>query len=63
MGEIVNLRRVKKQRARDGAAQAAAENRIRHGRTGAEKAADRMEQGRARRALDGARRDAPDEQP
>lgn len=63
MAEIVNLRLVKKQRARDGAAQAAAENRIRHGRTGAEKAADRMEQARARRTLDGARRDAPDEQP
>ena len=63
MAEIVNLRRVKKQRARADAAQAAAENRARHGRTGAEKKADKLEQARARRALDGARRDAPDEQP
>jgi hypothetical protein len=42
MGEIVNLRRVKRQRARDAAAEQAQENRVRHGRTGAQKAADAL---------------------
>ena len=63
MAEIVNLRRVKKRQARDAAAQAAAENRARHGRTGAAKEADRLEQERARRALDGNRRDPTLTQP
>ena len=40
MGEIVNLRRVKKSLARDAAAETARENRVRHGRTKAEKAND-----------------------
>jgi hypothetical protein len=52
MGEIVNLRRVKKLRARDDAAQAAKENRIRHGRTAAEKANDAREAARRAAALD-----------
>jgi Domain of unknown function (DUF4169) len=59
MGEIVNLRRVKKQRERQAAAQAAAENRVRHGRTGAVKAADRMDEERRRVALDGAQVEQP----
>jgi len=63
MAEIVNLRRVKKQRAREAAAQDAAENRVRHGRTGAEKAADRLEQARARRAHEGNRHDPASRQP
>ncbi len=63
MAEIVNLRRVKKQRARDAAAQAAAENRARHGRTAAAKQAERLEQARARRALDGTRKDPSPAQP
>jgi len=52
MGEIVNLRRVKKLRARDDAAQAAKENRIRHGRTAAEKANDAREAAHRAAALD-----------
>lgn len=40
MGEIVNLGRVKKQRVRDEAATSAKQNRIRHGRTKAERAND-----------------------
>lgn len=39
MGEIVNLRRAKKQRARQDAEDAAAENRVRFGRTKAERLA------------------------
>jgi hypothetical protein len=57
MGEIVNLRTVKKQRARDAAGQAAAENRVRHGRTGAAKQAERIAEERRRAALDGAKVD------
>lgn len=52
MGEIVNLRRVKKQLARAEAGQAAKENRIRHGRTGTEKANDAREAARRQAALD-----------
>ena len=63
MAEIVNLRRVKKQQARDAAAQAAAENRARHGRTGAAKAADRLERERATRAHEGNRTDSTPLQP
>lgn len=57
MGEIVNLRRVKKARAQQAARQDAAENRVRHGRTGAQKKADAAAEARARAALDGARRE------
>jgi hypothetical protein len=55
MAEIVNLRRVKKQRARAAAAALAAENRARHGRTKGEKAAEARETARAGSALDQAR--------
>lgn len=57
MGEIVNLRRVKRQRARAEAAAEAAENRARHGRTGAQKAAERDSAARARASLDAKRLD------
>jgi hypothetical protein len=57
MAEIVNLRRVKKQRARAAAAQRAAERRIRHGRTAAEKQVDRLEQARHAAAVENARRE------
>ena len=57
MGEIVNLRQVKKQRERAAAAKQAAENRVRHGRTGAAKQADRMAERRREAALDGAKVD------
>jgi hypothetical protein len=60
MAEIVNLRRVKKQQAREDAAQHAAENRVRHRRTKAEKQADRMDGERRTKALDGARRSDAD---
>jgi len=60
MGEIVNLRRVKRQRARDAAAELAQENRVRHGRTGTQKAADRQEAARRAAEHAGLRLDAPD---
>lgn len=59
MAEIVNLRRVKKQRARAEAAGQAAENRARHGRNKAEKARDAADAARRDAGLDGARLDRP----
>ena len=44
MGEIVNLRRHRKLRDREAKEAAAAENRIRFGRTGVEKTFDRKKQ-------------------
>ena len=62
MGEIVNLRRVKKQRAREAAAAVAAANRARHGRTTAEARRDALEAARRESAAEGTRleRDKPD---
>lgn len=55
MGEIVNLRRVKKQRERAKAAEEAAQNRVRFGRTAAAKQADAAEAAQRAALLDGAR--------
>ena len=55
MAEIVNLRRIRKQRAQAEAAATAAQNRALHGRTGAEKALERQERTRATQTLDGHR--------
>jgi hypothetical protein len=55
MAEIVNLRRVKKAKQRQAQADAARENRIRHGRTGAEKANDERERQRQAVAAEAAR--------
>jgi hypothetical protein len=60
MGEIVNLNRVRKAKAKAEAAAKAAANRASHGRSKAEKAADRAEVTRLGRLLDGARRDEPE---
>jgi hypothetical protein len=57
MGEIVNLRQVKKQRERAAAEQRAAENRARHGRTVEARKAERLEQERRQALLDGAKKD------
>jgi hypothetical protein len=57
MGEIVNLRRVKKAKAREAAAQAAHENRIRHGRTAGQKAEDERARTQAAQATEAARLD------
>ena len=55
MAEVVNLNKARKQRAREAGARAAAENRVVHGQTRAERLA--LEQTARRRAalLDGAR--------
>jgi hypothetical protein len=59
MGQIVNLNRVRKTRAKvDDKAQAAA-NRVAHGRTKAEKSLTTLEQRRAAKLLDGQKLDTP----
>jgi len=54
MGEIVNLRRVKRARARDDAAVAAAANRARSGTSKAQREAEAKRQALAEQRLDGA---------
>jgi len=61
MGEIVNLRLVKKRRDRAAAADKAAENRVRHGRTGADKKAEALAEQRRQAALAGKKLDGPPE--
>lgn len=55
MGDIVNLRRLKKAKVRADAAVQAAENRSRSGRTKQEREADAKRDALATRTLDGAR--------
>ncbi|MBY8822998.1 DUF4169 family protein [Sphingomonas colocasiae] len=57
MGDVINLRSVRKAKARAAATAQAAENRARFGRTKAEKLADAQEKSRAERLLDGAKRE------
>lgn len=57
MAEIVNLRLVRKARARVDAEAKAAANRAAHGRTKAQKQADRAEQARRDAALNAAKID------
>lgn len=55
MGDVVNLNRVRKARARVEARMTADANRAKFGRTKAEKARDRIEKDRAEALLDGAK--------
>ncbi len=55
MAEIVNLRRVRKAQARTEREAQAAENRVRFGRSKAERAKDRAQAGLSERLLDGRR--------
>jgi hypothetical protein len=59
MAEIVNLRQERRRRERTEAGAVAAENRIRHGRTKAERERDRLAAEQAERKLDALRRDEP----
>lgn len=60
MAEVVNLRLARKARARADAAATAAQNRARHGRTRAERAAIAAEAARLARTIDGARIEGDD---
>ena len=55
MGEIVNLKRAKKQRNREAAEMAARESRVRHGRTATQKTNDARAEQRRLEALEGKR--------
>jgi len=57
MADVVNLRTVRKAKARAAAIATAEQNRALHGRTLAQKIADRSEAERRERTLDGARRE------
>jgi hypothetical protein len=57
MGKLVNLNHVRKAAAKREAAAQAAANRAKHGRTGAQKQADRQAEARRQDLLDGAKRD------
>ena len=63
MGEVVNLNRLRKAKARAEAEATAAANRVKHGRTAAEKANDRRAEARRDALLDGARRDRSGDDP
>ncbi len=53
MTDIVNLRQARKRKQRRDRAEKAAANRVRHGRSGSQKAADTLDQRRRDDALDG----------
>ncbi len=57
MGDLINLNRARKARARDAARAEADANRAKFGRTKAEKAAEAHARDRARALLDGAKRE------
>lgn len=56
MSKTINLRQHRKRKARDEKAQAAAEQRVRHGRTTAQKRADKEQESAARAVWQGHRR-------
>ena len=62
MGEIVNLRSIRKRKAREEDARKADENRIRHGRSKSEMLKEKTETGRAASLLDAHRRERADPQ-
>jgi hypothetical protein len=57
VAEPINLNKARKARDKAAAKVQAAQNRVRFGRTGAEKAAERAEIARVGRELDGAKRE------
>ena len=59
MAEIVNLRRFRKAKARAEAGATADVNRVRHGRSAAERRAEESEAARLKSGLDRHRRDKP----
>lgn len=63
MSEVINLRLARKRKAREQAAQQAAENRVRFGRTPAQREREAAEQAEARRRLDALRRETLPEAP
>jgi hypothetical protein len=62
MGDVINLRQARKAKARAGKEAQAQENRVRFGRTGAEKRRDADVEDRGARTHEGHRIDGKDEQ-
>jgi hypothetical protein len=60
MGDLINLKAARKARERAAKAEAAAENRVRFGRTKGDKTRERTEAEKAERTLDRHRRDDGD---
>jgi hypothetical protein len=61
MGQVVNLRTVRKRAARDKAAEQAAARRMQHGRPNSEQSLQAAQSERAQRNLDGHRIDTGDQ--
>jgi hypothetical protein len=61
MGDVINLNKARKERARGEARAKASINRASHGRTQAEKALARVKADRDKRALDQAKRENPED--
>ncbi|SER06609.1 protein of unknown function [Solimonas aquatica] len=59
MSDVVNLNKFRKQKNREAAEKQAAENRLRFGRSKAQKQRDEAEAAEARRRLDQLRRETP----
>ncbi len=57
MGDLINLNRARKAKAKASRSATAEANRIRFGRTKAEKTADALDKARAERLLSGAKRE------
>ncbi len=62
MGELINLRSMRKKAARRQAAEKAAENRLAFGRSKAERKLDQLRAEKAKRELDGSRIEPGDEE-
>jgi hypothetical protein len=60
MGDVINLNKFRKERQRSAEKRAARGNRVRFGRTGADKTTGRHADDRAERALDGKKLDSQD---
>jgi hypothetical protein len=61
MGKLVNLNHARKARAKQQEEAEAAANRVKHGRTKAEKLADRQKEARRAALLDGAKRESAED--
>jgi hypothetical protein len=62
MADVINLNKERKRRARDEAQRQAAANRVRYGRTKAQRERDAAEAEEARRRLEQLRRETPDDE-
>ena len=62
MGDVVNLRQVRKQKARAEKERQAGENRALHGRSKAEKSRDQLIADKAETFVSGHRRERPEDQ-